>query len=89
MFVLQGVWIGVTGTALGGALGVGISWALDRYELFPIPGDVYFVDHLPAIIDPVDVAVIVLASVAVSFLATIYPAVQASKLEPVDAIRHE
>jgi lipoprotein-releasing system permease protein len=89
VFILQGVWIGATGTTIGAVLGVGIAWAVDHYELFPIPGDVYFVDHLPAIIDPVDVAMIVLASVAVSFVATIYPALQASNLEPVDAIRHE
>ena len=89
VFVLQGVWIGVTGTAVGGALGVGISWALDRYELISIPGDVYFVDHLPAIIDPLDVGLVMLVSTVVSFVATIYPAVQASKLVPVDAIRHE
>jgi lipoprotein-releasing system permease protein len=89
VFILQGVWIGTTGTTIGAAVGVGIAWAVDYYELFPIPGDVYFVDHLPAIIDPVDVAMIVVASIAVSFVATIYPALQASNLEPVDAIRHE
>jgi lipoprotein-releasing system permease protein len=89
VFVLQGVWIGVVGTLIGSALGVGISWAIDRYELIPIPGDVYFVDHLPAIIDPLDVATIIVASLAVSFLATIYPATQASNLVPVEAIRHD
>jgi lipoprotein-releasing system permease protein len=89
VFVLQGAWIGAVGTAIGSVLGVGISWALDRYELIPIPGDVYFVDHLPAIMDPLDVGAIILASLAVSFLATVYPAVQASRLVPVDAIRHE
>jgi len=89
VFVLQGVWIGVVGTTIGASLGVAISWALDRYELFKIPGDVYFVDHLPAILQPADVLLIVMASLGVSFLATIYPAVQASNLQPVDAIRHE
>jgi lipoprotein-releasing system permease protein len=89
VFVLQGVWIGVVGTFVGSTLGVGISWAIDRYELIPIPGDVYFVDHLPAIIDPLDVATIIVASLAVSFLATIYPATQASNLVPVEAIRHD
>ena len=89
VFVLQGVWIGLIGTSVGAALGVGISWALDRFELIKIPGDVYFVDHLPATLDPVDIALVVLASVAVSLVATIYPSQQASKLEPVEAIRHE
>jgi lipoprotein-releasing system permease protein len=89
IFMIQGVWIGVIGTGAGATLGVTVSWALDRFELIKIPGDVYFVDHLPATMDPVGIALIILGSVAVSFAATIYPAIQASRLEPVDAIRHE
>lgn len=89
IFVIQGVWIGVIGTTVGAALGIGISFALDRWELIKIPSDVYFVDHLPAKMDPFDIAVIIVASIAVSFVATIHPARQASRLEPVDAIRHE
>lgn len=89
IFVIQGVWIGVIGTTMGAALGVGVSWAVDRFELIRIPGDVYFVDHLPATLNPFDITLIIVCSIGVSFVATIYPALQASKLEPVDAIRHE
>lgn len=89
IFVIQGLWIGVIGTTVGAALGVGASWAIDRFELIKIPGEVYFVEHLPATLDPVDIGLIVVASILVSFLATIYPSRQASRLEPVDAIRHE
>lgn len=89
IFVIQGVWIGVIGTTIGATLGVGASWAIDRFELIPIPGQVYFVDHLPATLNPLDILLIVVCSVGVSFLATIYPAIQASRLQPVDAIRHE
>lgn len=89
VFVIQGVWIGVIGTVAGATLGVVVSWALDRFELIKIPGDVYFVDHLPATLDPLTILIIVLASILVSFGATIYPARQASRLQPVDAIRHE
>jgi lipoprotein-releasing system permease protein len=50
---------------------------------------VYFVDHLPVRLVWGDMFMIVAGSVAVAFLATIYPALQASRLEPVDAIRHD
>jgi lipoprotein-releasing system permease protein len=89
VFVLQGAWIGVMGTVVGTVTGLFLCWLLDRYEIIRIPPDVYFVDHLPVSVQVPDIALIVAASIAVAFLATIYPAVQASRLEPVDAIRHE
>jgi len=89
VFVLQGAWIGVVGTVAGTVLGLVLSWALGRYQLIPIPPEVYFVDHLPVSVQVSDVVQIVVASIAVAFAATIYPALQASRLEPVDAIRHE
>jgi lipoprotein-releasing system permease protein len=89
VFVLQGAWIGVMGTALGTVLGVALALILGRYELIKIPPDVYFVDHLPVSLQLDDVGKIVVASIVVAFLATIYPAIQASRLEPVDAIRHD
>jgi len=89
VFVLQGAWIGITGTIAGTGLGLFLCWLLDRYEIIRIPPDVYFVDHLPVSLQAWDVVAIVMASIAVAFAATIYPAFQASRLEPVDAIRHE
>ncbi len=89
VFILQGAWIGIIGTVLGTALGLVLCWLLGTYQIIKIPADVYFIDHLPVSLRIMDLVKIVAASVAVAFAATIYPALQASRLEPVDAIRHE
>ncbi|HEU0054113.1 MAG TPA: ABC transporter permease [Longimicrobium sp.] len=89
IFILQGLVIGIVGCLLGGAGGALLTTIIDRYELIKIPGDIYFVDHLPVGYDPFDVGVILAATVLISFLATIYPARQAARLTPVEAIRHE
>jgi len=88
VFLYQGAAIGVVGTAVGLVFGGVVAWLLQRYP-YPLPGDVYFVDRLPVLVDPVDVTLIAVASVLISFLATIYPARQAGSLTPVQAIRHE
>ncbi len=87
--MLQGLSIGVIGTTLGAMLGLLIAWVLDTFEVITIPAEVYFVESLPVSIHPTEVAIIVGVSLVISFLATIYPALQASRLQPVRAIRHE
>ena len=89
IFLFQGVVIGFVGTVVGGTLGAVLAYLLDRYEFITLPGDVYFIDRLPVDVNVVDVGLIVVASVAISFLATIYPARRAAELTPVEAIRHE
>jgi lipoprotein-releasing system permease protein len=89
IFMLQGLTIGLVGTALGTGLGLFLIWLLDTYQFIELPGDVYFLDTLPVALDPWDLGLIVVLSILVAFAATIYPAWQASRLLPVDAIRHE
>ena len=89
IFMLQGVVIGTVGSLLGAGAGLFATWLLDRYQFIRIPGDVYFIDHLPVAFDWADVSLILLLSMVISFLATLYPARQAARLFPVEAIRHD
>jgi lipoprotein-releasing system permease protein len=89
VFMMQGLIIGVAGTLLGLLGGLALSWAIDYFDLISLPGDVYLISELPIIVNPLDVLLIVLLSLLISFTATIYPARQAAALMPVEAIRHE
>jgi lipoprotein-releasing system permease protein len=89
IFFAQGLVIGVVGTALGLILGFAAALALDKYQFIKLDAQVYFIDHLPVSTQPVDVMWIVIASIAIAAIATVYPSVQASRLFPIDAIRHE
>jgi len=89
IFFLQGLVIGVVGTGLGLVLGFGAALALDKYQFIKLDAQVYFIDHLPVSTQPMDVMWIVIASIAIAAIATVYPSVQASRLFPIEAIRHE
>ena len=89
IFFAQGLVIGVVGTALGLILGFAAALALDKYQFIKLDAQVYFIDHLPVSTQPMDVMWIVIASIAIAAIATVYPSVQASRLFPIEAIRHE
>ena len=89
IFFAQGLVIGVVGTVLGLILGFAGALALDKYQFIKLDPTVYFIDHLPVSTQPTDVMWIILASIAIAAIATVYPSVQASRLFPIEAIRHE
>ena len=89
IFFAQGLVIGVVGTLLGLLLGFTAAIALDKYKLIALDPAVYFIDHLPVATEPRDVLWIVVSSIVVAAIATVYPSLQASRLFPIDAIRHE
>ena len=89
IFLWQGAAIGVVGTALGVLLGLAGAWALTKFRLIELDPSVYFIDRLPIQIAVSDVLWITVASLGIAMLATLWPARQASRLFPVEAIRHE
>jgi lipoprotein-releasing system permease protein len=87
--MLQGLVIGLIGTAVGASGGYAASWVLDRYKLIRVPMDVYQVSYVPFVVEPRDFTLVVLSAVAICFLATIYPSRQAARLDPVQALRYQ
>jgi lipoprotein-releasing system permease protein len=89
VFVVQGFVIGLVGTSLGLSVGSALAWWLDRYEVIRLDPDVYYISHVPFTMRGQDLAFVAALALAVSLLATIYPAWKAARLDPVEAIRHE
>jgi len=89
IFLAQGILIGLTGTVLGGTLGVVLGGMVNRGEWIKIDPSIYFIDHLPVRTQPLDLLLVAAASFLIAALAPLYPAIQASRLDPVDAIRYE
>lgn len=86
VFVLLGLSMGVVGTALGLLHGCVLCFAFDRLGL-PLDTDVYYITKLPVTVDPRELLVVLLASLLLSLLATLYPAWLAARLRPVDGLR--
>ena len=89
IFMFQGAIIGVVGTSIGYVLGIVLALLLKKYQFIELPPGVYMMDTLPVIIDPVDLLVIGAVSMLLCFVATIYPARQAARLVPAEALRYE
>jgi lipoprotein-releasing system permease protein len=89
IFTWQGLVIGALGTGLGFAGAWTIIWLLDRYHFIRLPSTIYYLDHLPVRIEWSDWLATVCAAIVISLLATVYPARQAARLAPVEALRYE
>lgn len=89
IFVLQGMVIGVIGTGLGSAAGLGLIHVLDRYRLVQVPIDVYQITYVPFTLKLTDFLAVVGAALVICLVATIYPSRQAAKLDPAQALRYE
>jgi lipoprotein-releasing system permease protein len=89
IFTLHGLLIGAVGTFLGLTLGYALSWLGERYKLIPLQADIYALSSVPFHARPGDGVWIALAALAISFVATLYPAMAAARLNPTDILRYE
>ncbi len=89
IFMIEGAVIGLVGTLLGLLGGYTICKLLATYKFIELPSDVYYISTLPVQMNPLDVALIALAAIVITLAASVYPAWQASRFDPAEAIRYE
>jgi lipoprotein-releasing system permease protein len=89
IFILEGLIIGLTGTTLGILGSSFLAFLQNTYHIIALPPDVYYISHLLIKITPRDLILVVFSAISITLLATIYPSWQASKLDPVEALRYE
>ena len=89
IFMINGLFIGLTGTILGAILGIAACVSLKKYQFIELPGDVYYVTTLPVQISVSDISLIAFSALFICFLATLYPSHQAAALNPGETFRYE
>ena len=88
IFVFNGMIIGLIGTGLGLCLGLLLATILKHYDISHLTGGIYYlIDSVPVKLEILDIVSIIFATLAICFLATLYPARQASKVNPMDSFR--
>lgn len=86
-FVLLGGLVAGSGVLVGTILGVGGAWVMDTYKLLPVPGRVYFLDHVPFLVKATDLVLILLVTFLLALASSWYAAQKAAALRPLEAMQ--
>jgi lipoprotein-releasing system permease protein len=89
IFLAQGAAVGVVGTFIGDGGGLVTSFLIGKYHLIHLPPDMFMVSNVPVELNPWNFVLVAVATIALCMLASIYPALQAARLSPVEVIRYE
>ncbi len=97
IFVVQGAAVGVLGTLIGGILGVGLAWEIGTivswieglFNIQFLPQDIYLISRLPSDPKADDIIPVLVTSLVLALLATLYPSWRASRTQPAEALRYE
>ncbi|MCM8783117.1 MAG: ABC transporter permease [Candidatus Omnitrophica bacterium] len=90
IFTLEGLLIGFSGIVLGLLAGIILCILLKRYQFIKLPQDIYYIEYLPVkLVFWPDISLVVIATFLITLFSTIYPASQAAKLKPAEALRYE
>src|SRR6266496_2470668 len=89
IFIWQGLLIGIVGTLLGLAAGETVAVLAGRYHWIALSSEVYAMDYVPFVPRALDAALVVVVSLAISFIATVYPSQSAARVLPAEALRYE
>ena len=89
LFMLQGVLIGIIGTALGLTIGYILSWLGGHYRWISLSAEVYSIDYVPFAARPIDGILVAAVALGISLVATLYPSWSASRILPAEALRYE
>ena len=97
VFILMGIILSGLGTVVGAASGILlaknlediVAWIEEVSHTTFLSGDVYYIDHVPAMIDPSSVTLVIVVSLLMGFIATLYPAWRAAQVPPAEALRYE